>query len=136
MKKTNKEVIQFINLANNLLARYKEKNEKFAYALRKVVTRATKWNEGVVESEVEINIKYAAEDERTKLILRNARGEFEYTREGLINRNKDVRELLKKEAEVEHHYVTELPTDLSEDEIEVLTGFVISDKPRAVANVA
>lgn len=132
MKKTNREVLQFINVGTMLLRRYKDKNEKFTYALKKVLTRADKWKEKVAESELEINIKHAAEDEKTKVILRNPRGEFEYTREGLQNRNKAVRELLNQEAEVEHHYVTDIPSDLTEEEIEVLTGFVTSDKPRVV----
>jgi hypothetical protein len=137
MKKTNKEVFQFINSAHNWLQTNKDKVDgKFAYALKKVLGKALKSHEKYVELIEDINVEHAVEAEGKLQYRKDRPNELEFSREGMQSRLKEIRELSQQEATVDHHYATDIPTNLTEDEIEVFTGFVISDKPRAVENVA
>jgi hypothetical protein len=119
------------------LKRNRDKTDsKFGYALKKVFGKAIKSHEKHVELVEDINVKHAVETDGKLQYRKDRPNELEFSREGMQNRIREIRELLQQEASIEHHYATDVPDDLSEDEIEVFTGFVISDKPRAVANVA
>lgn len=73
-----------------------------------------------------INISNSLEDVATKEILRDAQGRFKYSKEGMLKRNEEIKALFSKETTIKPRIVEGFDTsDLSEEQIEAFTGFVI-----------
>lgn len=121
--KTFRECFEFIRAANQWISKHEEES-KFKYALTKVARKLArvqeKWNEGIEEA----NIEHCATD-KEGVILRDDKGQYRYTKEELIARNKVVNKLYDTQVEFQPHFATEVPEDLTELEREVFEGFVL-----------
>lgn len=127
MKKTNLQIINFLNFARGYL-RTNEEKTKFRYALERMEKKASKLFDDYSEAMTKVQIDHAATD-ADKVILTDAAGNLRFTKEGLFARNKAQKELLAQEVEVEPYFATELPKEpLSEAEQEVCAGFVLPEQ--------
>lgn len=123
--KTYRECFEFVRAANQWVNRHEEES-KFKYALTKVLRKIArvqeKWNEGIEEA----NIEHCATD-KEGVILRDEKGQYRYTKEELLQRNKRVNKLYDSvpEVEVKPHFATEIPDDLTDLDREVFEGFVL-----------
>lgn len=132
-KKTNREIVDFINLAAVWLNKKDVKETKFIYALKKVNKRMMRLFEIYQEGIEDINVKHCAVD-GDGVIKRDDRGQYKFTRDGMQNRNDEIRKLSKESVEIEPYYSNEVPLDLDEVDAETLEGFVI--QPEAKVKVA
>jgi sugar-specific transcriptional regulator TrmB len=125
--KTYRDCFEFVRAANQWISKHDEES-KFKYALTKVTKKLAriqeKWNECIEEA----NIEHCATD-KEGVILRDERGQYKYTKDELIKRNKRVSTLYDSNVEIQSHFATEVPEDLTELEKEVFTGFVLKDEP-------
>lgn len=127
MQTTNENNIVFINTAQRFLATHKE-DSKFNYALKRVIARAKKIYNKYQQLLEDIDVKHCIE--KDGIVLRNGRGEFEFSREGLQTKIKLVRELLEKQVEIEPYISAEKPA-LSPEEEDAFEGFVIDETTKS-----
>lgn len=130
MKTSWKRCIEFSNMAQAYLARTKGET-KLKYAINRTAARIQKHQERVNDALADIEVDYCLTEKRgdNDVIVRDAQGNLQYTRDKIKERNKATRDYLSKdEIEVEPYFATTLPTDLNEFEIEAFSGFVISSE--------
>lgn len=126
MKTTYEKVNTFAGSALPWLRDNKERT-KFRYALEVVMKRAqpilTKYREAMEDLAVE----YAAEDEKTKVLLHDENGGYSYTREQKKAHDKALRNLYHEgEVEIEPHICTgRVPDDLTDAELSAFHEFVL-----------
>lgn len=125
MNKTNEEVLEFLGVAEVWLQKNQD-DSKFCYAVDKVAKDARSVKKHMEHLINDINVKHAIEDGTPKKLLRNERGEYEYTKNGMLARNKDARELLEQTTEITPHFA-EAPEGLRQDLRDAFTGFVIKE---------
>ncbi len=125
MKKTYQQLINFLNFARPYVRQNAEQT-KFRYALERMDKRLKKILDDYADALNDLQISNAAEDDRG-VLLTDDKGNFRYTKQGLLDRNKAQRDLLQKEIEVDPYYATELPPELSDAEKEICAGFVMPE---------
>jgi len=122
MKKTYKEIADFLNAAVQYLANYKD-DSKFNYA----ISRAQRLNLGVFQKYQEaledLRIKHCAVSAEG-IILRDGNGGYQFTKEGLGLFNIDQRKLSSESVDIEQHIVP-TPEKFDEQFRDIFTGFVI-----------
>src|SRR5205823_4610183 len=128
IKRTYQEIGEFSDAARNYLAANPTEN-KFRYALNRTAKSAGRVLTEYREKIDEINIKncLAAEDGKGE-ILRDERGQYKFSKDGLLERNKEVSKLMRTEVPIEVHFAPELPQDLSATDRDAFLGFVIRDE--------
>lgn len=123
MKKSFRECFEFVRTAQQWISKHEEES-KFKYALtkvsRKIARVQEKWNEALEEA----NIEHCATD-KDGVILRDEHGQYKYVKEELLKRNKRVNSLYNSEVDIEPHFATEVPEDLTGLEQEVFEDFVL-----------
>lgn len=124
--KTYQDCFEFFRAASQWISRHDEES-KFKYALTKVSRKITKLQEKYQESMEEINIEHCATEDKTGVILRDQQGQYKYTKDELIKRNREVNKLFHSEVEIEPHIATDVPEDLTSLEREVFDGFVLKE---------
>lgn len=122
-KKTHEEVFDFIKVAQRYLAEHKEQT-KLRHALLRELKWALKVHKRYQRRVEDIQIEYCWTDERG-VITTDARGELEFTREKIVERNKALRDLYDSAIEVETYFATEVPDTLTEEERDAFEGFVL-----------
>lgn len=125
VKKTNREIVTFLNIGRNWLQEHGKVDSKFRYALNKLCKRFTKLEERLNDQLGDNAIEHCSVDEKTKVLLRDANGQLQFTKEGIRARNLANKDLMETEVEIESHYVTEISETVSIDDKEVFEGFVI-----------
>ncbi len=132
-KTTFERLFEFARAADGWLARDKaNERTKLGYAISRMTARVKKAQERYLAAVEDINIDACATDDKG-IILRDSRGDFTYTRDGLKQRNKLRQELYESEIEVEPYFATQLPDDLTEAEREAFEGFVVREEMAAEA---
>src|SRR5882724_6960915 len=121
--KSYRECFEYVRTAGQWIAKHEEES-KFKYALTKVSRKLARVQEKWQELIEEINIEHCATD-KEGVILRDEHGQYKYVKEELIKRNKEVNSLYNQEVNIEPHFATEVPEDLTYLEREVFGGFVI-----------
>ncbi len=124
MKKTNEEILEFLGGARQWLARNPE-DSKLRYAVSRNVKIAEKVQKRVQKAIDRLNIEHAIEKDGK--LLRNDRGEFEYSREEMLKRTDAIEELMQTEVDFDPYYPTEITRELKEEEKDLLYGFVIKE---------
>ncbi len=132
--KTFEEIVEFSNAAYQYLESA-EGETKLTYALRKLagdpktnqkgtLVKYIKTAQGKAE---DLKIDFAAEDATTKVILKDSKGNFEYTKEGRKALTKALNSLNDELIEIEPHYVVDMDiTSLTEAQRELFKGFVLN----------
>lgn len=122
-QKTNSELIQFINVANEILfSEYKE--TKFALSIKKQAkvfqNALEKYNEDMEDARVE----HCSVDERGNIIYNPDKSKV-FSKDGLHALNKKARELIKQSVEVEIFIKEEsFPENFKEEYREYFTEFI------------
>lgn len=122
-KKSYKEIIVFLNTANAWLAQ-NPKEGKFRYAVKKMVKRLESTADAYNEKTLDLSIENCSVD-KDGLILKDAKGGYEFTKEQARKLATDRKALLAVVVDVDPYYAQELPEGLSEEIQEVFEGFVI-----------
>lgn len=128
MKTSWNKCVEFSQMAQGYLKRAEGRESKLVYALNRVLGRIQKQQTIVNEALSDIEIDHCLTEKRGEheVITRDSDGRLEYTREGIKERNRAQRKYLnKEEIEIDPHYVTQPPDDLTEAEIETFVGFVL-----------
>jgi hypothetical protein len=125
MTLTYRRLSEFVNAASVWLNANPSGHEKFAYALKKLVKQGRQKFMGYEEQIEDIGITHAAVDERG-VILRDAKGDLQYTPDGLKAKIAASRALSSSEVSFQTHYVdpSAVP-ELDEDYLEVFEGIVL-----------
>src|SRR6266404_5876859 len=129
--KSYRECFEFARTASQWIAKHEEES-KLKYALTKLSRKLGRVQEKWQELIEEINIEHCATD-KEGVILRDEHGQYKYVKEELLKRNKEVNALYNQEVNIEPHFVSELPKDLTQLEQEIFTGFVIQETNDALA---
>ena len=130
MKKTIKELLEIDNIIGNIYKRLPEvKETKFKYVYDKFYNLNLKEPLKQLKEDIEeLEILHALEDEKTKAILRDTNGHYQYSKDEEIKLLKAKREayndLMKKEIEVKPYISTYKPS-LTDEESEELSGLII-----------
>lgn len=124
MKKTYREVNEFSAVATAYTVQHADSgNTKPKYGLTQMLKRLRGRIEDLQERLSDLNVEHAAVDDKG-VLLTDERGQFRYTKEGLLARNKAHRAVMNEEVEIEPYYITDFP-DLTDAERDVFTGFVL-----------
>lgn len=135
MKTSWNKCVEFSNMAQAYLKRTEGQESKLSYAINRVLSRIQKQQATINEAVSDIEIDFCLTEKRgdNEVITRDARGNLEYTKQGIKDRNKATRTYLSADnIEIEPYIATSLPADLNEVELEAFTGFVIkaeADRP-------
>jgi hypothetical protein len=125
MKTTHEDLIAFSQAAQAWLDKDKANaNTKLGYAIAKLHTRMKKILDRYNNAREDIQIDTCSPDEKG-IILRDERGNYRYTKEGMKERNKQLQALYETPCEIEPYIATALPDDLTEIERDQFAGFVI-----------
>jgi hypothetical protein len=127
---TNEAMMDFIAVAQQWMVKDESHAEtKLGWAIQRMLLRLKKAQQRIEDRIAEIQIDNCVTDEKG-IIVKDSRNQFEYTKEGAILRNKQLRELYEREIEVEPYIATELPMkddkiNLTIAEQEYFNGFVM-----------
>lgn len=135
MKKsvTYRELQKFDNLATAYLRRNeyfddkgwtKKEPTKLVTNIKNVVKQCAKHFETYKELVDEIHIDNCLVDEKTKAILREENGTYKFSKEGLKEVSKKIKDLAGTSVDL-HVRITEGNLDLSDEEKEAFNGIVI-----------
>lgn len=134
MKKTFKQIREFANYGGAVIERHP--GTKISYAIKKVLEKLSKIVNEYNDMVEDINIDHCFADDNGvieyDLTKNNAGGEirhYRFTKEELKKKNKADRKLLDewadKKFDVDPHYATKIPDNLTTDEKECFEGFVL-----------
>lgn len=102
-----------------------EPNTKLYYAIKRVLKGMRRPMEQHAEAIQDINVEHAATEEKTGALLMDGE-RFRFTRDGMKARLVALRKLNEEtEYEVEPYFATEIPKDLTEEELEAFSGFIL-----------
>jgi len=99
-------------------------DNKLSYAIKKVLKRIDKVQVQINEAMEDLRIDNCNVDEKGN-VLRDEKGSYQYTKEGLKALGKGMRELKDAEYELEIYIATETPEGLTEEQKEAFKGIVI-----------
>lgn len=123
--------MEFSAMATAYLKRTENRDTKLKYAINRTASRIQKHQERVNDALTDIEIDYCVTEKRGEqdVIVRDAQGNLQYTKDKIKERNKATRDYLSKEdIEIDPYFATSLPSDLNEFEIEAFSGFVIKEE--------
>jgi hypothetical protein len=108
------------------LTLHPEDDNKFTYALKRVMERVLKLNKEMERKVEDLEIDWQATD-ANKVLLYNPDGTRAHTAEGEKGLRDAKEALMQSEIEIEPHWCAEIPDDLDEAAREILKGFVIRE---------
>lgn len=140
-----KKTFQELNEVDNIVAKlYKTnptlKDSKFGYAYKRFYEKNYQPILKKLQEELtDLAVEHALEDKETKALLKDDKGNYEYSKEGKIKLMKAERELLEetnsKEIEIEP-YISPMTPELTEYEFEILNGLVVDrETPRETLKI-
>lgn len=105
----------------------KKENTKLTASLRNVIKQIGKHYE-VMNDEIDtIRIRHASTDEKTKVLLRDEKGNYQYSPEKLIELKAAIKAFRETKVDIHQRIVDDFDTsELNEEEIEVFSNVVIS----------
>ncbi|MEK6879217.1 MAG: hypothetical protein AABY22_06385, partial [Nanoarchaeota archaeon] len=99
---------------------------KLVSNMKNIIKQGGKHFEEFKELSNDIQIDHCAVDEKTKVILREENGSYKFTKEGLKECNKAIKELVEKKVII-HVRITEGEWELTDDEKEIFSGILIPE---------
>lgn len=126
--RTYQEIGEFSDAGRRYLQSNPQEN-KLRYAINRTLKSVGRVMQDYRDKVDEINIKHClAADDGKGEILRDERGQYKFTKEGMLKRNAEVAKLTHTDVKLEVHFVTELPKELSISDRDAFLGFVIRDE--------
>lgn len=129
VKVTNLQIENFRSNARNYLGRKSTARTKLHYALTKMLMKTETAFQRFQEEQQDIRTELAMTDDKKALII-DDKNNYSYTKEDAKKMNDKLRELGKREIEIEN-YTVEAPKDLEPIYWEVFVPFVLEDKEPA-----
>lgn len=126
MKVNYEKLIEFLQVSARWISDKNNAKTKLGYAIERVRKNCKRHIDAYNEAVQDLQVDNAATDDKG-VLLTEENGAYKYTREGMKNLNKAIRELRKKDVEVEVYHASELPEELSDEMKEVFDGFVIKE---------
>jgi hypothetical protein len=123
MRVTWRALGAFTNAVGVYLAQHPG-DTKFAYAAKRVQDQVAKCSEQLQGRMTDIEIDLCVVDEKD-VIQRDEKGNLQFTRAGLKERNQRQLELLDEEFEIEPH-ITATPGDLTGEQYSLFSGLLIA----------
>lgn len=133
VKHTIENILEFTQIAYEHILNSKE-DTKLTYALKRMCGDPNSRTRGSLHKIIkafelkraDIMIDLAATDEKTKVLLTDAKGNYSYTPENRKELNKRLEEIINEEYEIEPYYATEVDMEkLTDFEKRTFQGFVI-----------
>jgi hypothetical protein len=121
---TKQQITNFRSAAARYISQVKKRN-KLHYALERMLARTKKVAEDFYDEEQDILIECASTDERGNLIYASDNRTLAMTKEKRKEFDKKLRELSRREIEVEPYYATEIPDELDAQWYFELAPFVL-----------
>ncbi len=138
IKTTYEKLFGYAVVASAYLAeKESRKDTKLGYAIiTRMDPRVSSAQKRYQLASEEISIDHCATDEKG-IVLKDGNGNFEFTKEGLKERNKKRQELFESvEIEVEVYIATQVPDDLTPAEYDALEGFVLPQREETTSTDA
>lgn len=104
----------------------KNNDNKLSYANKKVLKQLDKIQEEVDELIEEARINHCSVDDKGN-VLRNDKGGYEFTKDGIRNLTKDLKKIKLMEFEIKPYIAQVIPDDLTEEQIDAFVGIVITE---------
>jgi hypothetical protein len=119
-------LVAFSQVASSYLRQYPG-NTKLSYALNKALAQINSLNNKVQQELIDIDIEYCATQKRGEedIILKDAQGNLEYSKDGMKSRNRARQALLDREIEFQEYFATKIPAAISDNELIAFEGLVI-----------
>lgn len=132
MKKSWRDLLTFSQVADAYTTSHKGET-RVGYAIKRVRDQISKHQETLQEKMADIEIDLCEADEKT-VILRDAQGNLQFTKDKFKEKNKQQRKLLDEEFEIDPFLIKDIPGDLTPDQLEIFSGLIIpvstnGDKP-------
>lgn len=129
MKKTYKEIIVFYGAATAFIEKNKSET-KLVHSLKKVLKKVSEKIGEYNEKLSDLRLDFCATDPVNHVVLKDAHGNLMFTVEKTRQLNTSVKKLLESEVHIERHILLEneeLKSKLTEEEIELFTGYVFNE---------
>lgn len=128
MKITYQRIQNFRMAASNYLNMNKgPETKKLNYALQKMISRTNEFEKKIQEDVEDKRIELASEDEHKNVIVEG--GQYKFTKENQKTLTVFLRDVLKREFEVEPYMVKDIgPVALTFPQIETFTGFILEEQ--------
>ncbi len=125
-KKTYREVSEFLNVTDSYLKEHGAIESKFTYALRKMQKDATAKFRVYQEKVEDIDLEHCVE--KDGVLVRDARGMLQFSKEGMKARTVAIRVLTEQTIEVSPFIVGEesVPADVPANFRQFFRGFVLA----------
>ena len=141
--KTFTEIQLFNSYGNTVLQRHP--NTKIAYAIKKVTDKTAELAEELSNELADIDLNHCYTNQEGVIeydIVKDHHGneirQYKFTKEAKREKIEKERELVKKwknrTFDIKPYFATEIPKDLTDDEREALTGFVMEDNVKKPEN--
>lgn len=110
---------------------YKDKKLKWAYAITRMLAQVKRHHTKIQQKLEDIRQANYAEDDKG-LLIENDRGGYRMKKEKLSGQTTEERNLINApDLEIDPFFVTKLPDDLLEHELEAFTGIIITQETAA-----
>lgn len=123
--------IEFAQVAELYLNNHRNAETKLTYAIKRVAGQIAKHQPVINERMADIEIDYAYTEKKgdEDVIVYDAAGKLQYTKEGQKQRNAaKMKYVSEANVSIDPHFATQLPSGLSVFEIEAFAGFVIKQE--------
>lgn len=125
LKTTYEELFVFARAANAWLLKDKANPAtKMGYAIHKMLIRAEQHQNRYNNALADLQADNCATDDKG-VMLRDARGGLEYTKDGFKKLTRDRQALYETSIEVEPYFATLIPADLTDVEKDEFDGFIL-----------
>ncbi len=126
IKTTYEQLFIFARAAQAWLAKDKaNERTKLGYAMHRMLARTEQFQNTYNNAVADLQVDACATDEND-IILRDGRGQMEYTKDGFKELTRNRQALYESAIEVETYIATEVPKGLSNIELDEFAGFVIA----------
>jgi hypothetical protein len=129
MRTSYRRLQAFAALADAYLADQKS-DTRTSYAIKRVRDQITRLSERLQTAMLDVEIDLCVVGDGG-VILRDAGGALQFTREGLKERNRKQLALLDEEHEIDPFYLRETPADLTPAQVAAFRGFILHDEEPA-----
>jgi hypothetical protein len=136
LKTTYEQLFIFARAAQAWLAKDKaNENTKLGYAIHKMLTRSEQFQGRYNNAVSDLQADNCATGDKG-VILRDARGNMEFTPEGIKKLTQQRQALYESEIEVEVYFATQVPEDLTDIERDDFAGFVLKAEAAEISGAA
>lgn len=127
IKKTYEQLSELSSIASGYLSRHQGTENRLCEKIRNLArTQIKKHLKSLNEQDEILRIDFCAIDEKTKVILRDEHGKYQFTREGIKELHRATKHYRETTIlELDSCIIEDVPDDLTQEEIECFLGLLI-----------